>query len=95
MNKAGTGRPAILQSDFASCSDCASRSKTSSNMRKTQASFAAPRMKRVGNDRGKPRRSSEPELKASLGKRLASVDDHLSETFDYRATCVRWGLASA
>jgi hypothetical protein len=95
MNKAGSVRPAILQSDFASCSGCASRSKTSSNVRKTQASFEAQRTKSLGNDRGKPYGFSGTQLKASLGGSLASLDRHYSEAIDCRPASFLSGLAQA
>ena len=92
-------RRTTLPGDFLSFSGCASRSKTSSNVQRRtarQASVAAQRMKHgAENDSREPCRSLEPALKASLGKRLACVDRHHSETIDYRPACFRSGLAAA
>jgi hypothetical protein len=92
-------RRTTLLGDFLRFGGCASRSKTSSNVqRKTakQTTIAAQRTKHgAENDSTEPWRFAEPQLKASLGKRLACVDRPHSEAIDYRPDCFRSGLAAA
>jgi hypothetical protein len=68
---------------------CATQNSQTGELRGTATKRGAE------NDNREPCRSSEPALKASLGKRLACVDRHHSETIDYRPACFRSGLAAA
>jgi hypothetical protein len=68
---------------------CATQNSQTGELRGTATKRGAE------NDNREPCRSSEPALKASLGKRLACVDRHHSETIDYRPASFRSGLAAA